>query len=233
MALTFYDLEYADGRRYSPFCWRTRLALAHKGLEAAVVPVRITDKETISFAGSKTVPVLVDGETTVADSWRIACHLEDAYPDRPSLFGGDIGRHYCRFINSWTDTVLLRAMFPVVGPELLASFLPADQEYFRPSREKREGMTFEEMKEQRPALLERLYQVLPPLRTTLSQQPYLSGEAPAYADFIVMAVLQWARCASPAPTVLPEDTPLYEWRERMLDAFDGLARSMPAHPDAR
>ena len=67
MTRKFYDLEYSDGRRFSPYCWRTRFALAHKGLEAESVPVRMTDKETIAFSGSKTVPVLVDGETVVPD----------------------------------------------------------------------------------------------------------------------------------------------------------------------
>jgi hypothetical protein len=34
MARTLYDLAGADpDLRFSPYCWRTRLALAHKGLE--------------------------------------------------------------------------------------------------------------------------------------------------------------------------------------------------------
>ncbi len=33
MAITMYDLAGADpNRRFSPFCWRTKMALAHKGL---------------------------------------------------------------------------------------------------------------------------------------------------------------------------------------------------------
>ena len=40
-------------------------------------------------AGSEKVPVLLDGETAVVDSWTIANYLEDTYPDRPSLFGGE------------------------------------------------------------------------------------------------------------------------------------------------
>ena len=33
MAITLYDLAGAEtDRRFSPFCWRTRMALAHKGL---------------------------------------------------------------------------------------------------------------------------------------------------------------------------------------------------------
>ena len=33
MAITLYDLAGADEhRRFSPYCWRTKMALAHKGL---------------------------------------------------------------------------------------------------------------------------------------------------------------------------------------------------------
>ena len=33
MAIVFYDLAGRDGRNFSPYCWRTRMALAHKGLD--------------------------------------------------------------------------------------------------------------------------------------------------------------------------------------------------------
>ena len=73
MAIKLYELAGADpDMRYSPFCWRTRLALAHKGLDFEGIPWRLTDKQMIAFSGSTRVPVLVDGETVVNDSWRIA-----------------------------------------------------------------------------------------------------------------------------------------------------------------
>ena len=37
----------------------------------------------------KTVPVLRDGDRVVRDSFDIALYLDEAYPDRPSLFGGE------------------------------------------------------------------------------------------------------------------------------------------------
>jgi glutathione S-transferase len=90
---TLYDIKTTDGRRLSPFGQRVHLMLAHKNLAIdKIVAVRFVDKDSIAFASSQTVPVLVDGETVVADSWRIANYLEDDYPDRPSLFGGDAGR---------------------------------------------------------------------------------------------------------------------------------------------
>ncbi|MFX8608809.1 glutathione S-transferase N-terminal domain-containing protein, partial [Acinetobacter baumannii] len=70
------------GRLFSPYCWRSRMALAHKGLAVETVPWRFTETGRLAFAGSKTVPVLVDGDTAVADSAAIAEHLDAAYPDR-------------------------------------------------------------------------------------------------------------------------------------------------------
>ncbi|MBV8651800.1 MAG: glutathione S-transferase C-terminal domain-containing protein, partial [Alphaproteobacteria bacterium] len=67
-----------------------------------------------------------------------------------------------------------------------------------------------------------LRQTLTPLRTTLQGQPYLGGDRPNYADYIVSGGFQWARCTSPA-TLRAEDDPVFAWRRRLLDAYDGLA----------
>src|SRR5579859_1833856 len=111
MAIKLYDLAGANiERRFSPFCWRTKMALTHKGLEFETIPWRYADKSTIAFAGSERVPVIVDGATAVADSWKIAEYLEDKYTERPSLFGGIHGRAAARFVNSWADVVLNAAL---------------------------------------------------------------------------------------------------------------------------
>ena len=95
MTLRLYDLAGADpNRRFSPYCWRIRLALAHKRLAIETIPWRFTEKAEIAPSGSKTVPVLVDGDRWIADSWTIANYLEDAYPDSPSLFGGAAARRF-------------------------------------------------------------------------------------------------------------------------------------------
>jgi glutathione S-transferase len=84
VALTVYDLAGArDDCRFSPYCWRVRLALAHKGLEADFLPWRFTEKQRLAFSGQDRVPVLVDGDTVVSDSWAIMAYLDEAYPERP------------------------------------------------------------------------------------------------------------------------------------------------------
>ena len=92
MSITLHELAGAeDDRRFSPFCWRVRMALLHKGLAFEALPWRFTDKATIAFSGQEKVPVIVDGDRVVSNSWKIALYLEETYPDRPSLFGGQTG----------------------------------------------------------------------------------------------------------------------------------------------
>ena len=72
--LTLYELKGAGGRFYSLFSWRTRMALAQKGLPFESHPVLMSDKAAIAFSGGKTMPILRDGETVARDSWKIAEH---------------------------------------------------------------------------------------------------------------------------------------------------------------
>ena len=44
----------------------------------------------------------------------------------------------------------------------------------------------------------------------------------------MFGAFQWARVVSPFK-LLVEDDPVYAWRERLLDAFDGLARKSPGY----
>ena len=75
----------------------------------------------------------------------------------------------------------------------------------------------------REAQLSVFRKVLEPARGVIGVQPYLSGEAPGYADYILAGTLQWARLASPKDVLEPDD-PLVAWRDRILDLFNGMAR---------
>lgn len=229
-AIRLYDLAGADPeRRFSPFCWRTKLALAHKGLAVDTLPWRFTDKDAIAFSGQGRVPVLVDGDATVVDSWAIAVHLETQYPGKPSLFGGDIGMSVARFLNTWTDKVLHPALAPLVISDIYAHVATQDRDYFRTSREKVFGKPLEEVSAGREEAVCTFRQTLEPLRAVLQLQPHLAGVHPAYADYIVFGAFQWARCISPYK-LLVDDDPVAVWRLRMLNAFDGIAGRAPGYP---
>jgi glutathione S-transferase len=86
------------------------------------------------------------------------------------------------------------------------------------------------MREERPARLKQLRRAFDVPRASLKVQRYLSGDAPAYADYILFSVFQWARMVG-TEEILAADDPLTDWRERMLDLFAALARSAPARVD--
>jgi glutathione S-transferase len=222
-----YDLAAADPRlRFSPYCWRTKMALAHKGLEVETIPWCFTDKEAIAFSGQGKVPVLVDGEATVVDSWEIADYLDRTYPDRPALFGSPDARGAALFVKRWAEGQLHPALVRLIVADLVKILDPKDVDYFRESREKALGATLEDIVAAKTDNLKRLHDVLAPLRFTVKDIPFLGGERPAYADYIVFGALQWARCASPQ-NLLEDDDPVAAWFARLLDLYDGLGAKAP------
>lgn len=223
--ITLWELGGRDGRRYSLFSWRARLALRHKRLDFEAVPVHMSDKAAIAFSGGKTVPIIKEGENVVRDSWKIAEYLEDRHPDAPPLFGGAIGRGVTQSFNAWADRALVPAMLPVIVADIHERVDPADERYFRESMEKVLRLTLEEARAKREDAAKRLARTVEPMQAVLKRQPWISGAAPAYADYILFSVFQWARVMSPQDVL--EAGPLQEWRERMLDLHGGLARQVP------
>ena len=226
MARILYELLGRDDRRFSPYCWRTRFALAHLGLELdEIVPCGFTEMERVAFSGGKTVPVLVDGDVTIRDSWDIAVYLDETYGAgaHGPLWDGAQGRHFAHFINFWTDRSVHPPLFQTIIGDVFARVRDEDQAYFRETREKRFGKTIEAMAANRETHQAALAQVLTPMRAILSAQDYLCGAAPAYADYVVLGTFQWARCTSPHE-LLAQDDPIHAWRERLLDLYDGLGR---------
>jgi glutathione S-transferase len=224
MTITLYELAAADPeRRFSPYCWRTRFALAHKDLRVETVPWRFVEKDVLKPTDQGRVPVVVDRGRWVNDSWAIADYLEDAYSDRPTLFGGAAGRAAARFVNSWADTVMLPGLGPMLMHDIWRQAHEGDKAYFRQSREERYGATLEALHETREQRLAPFRQSLQPLRLTLEKQPFLGGTLPFYPDYIAMGGFMLARSISELKLLEPSD-PIYAWRERMLDLFGGMGR---------
>lgn len=220
MSIKLYELAGAEeDRRFSPYCWRIRFALAHKRLDFEAVPCRFTEKDRIAFSGQEKVPVLIDGDEVVSDSWNIACHLERAYPDRPSLFGGEAGQALTRFYVDWTDRVLHNALIRLLATHIHAHVHEMDKAYFRRTREQRFGTTLEEFCSDRERSLKELNRVLEPLRGTLRHQPYLGGRDPLYADYVLAGAFMWARALSPTK-LLEGDDPVAQWRDRLIQRLD-------------
>ena len=195
--ITLYDLVFDKDLRPSPFCWRAKLALKHKGLSWRDEPCGFTEKQKIAFAQSQTYPVIHDGTKVVKDSWAIAQHLDAAYPDKPLL----PDRSYAHFINGWADTAVNVAIFPIVVGDLVDRVRPQDKDYIVESRGKRLGTTdfagFQ-AKAREKGVVATFRAALEPARRVLKEQKFLSGDAPAYPDYILLGSLPVAAHHQPA-----------------------------------
>jgi glutathione S-transferase len=232
MSLIMYERTGHEGRRPSPYSWRIRYALAHKGVEPEYRQVRFADVETIRrLSGQHFVPIVTDGDRVVHDSWNIACLLEDEFPDRPSLFAGSGGRGTTRLVNHWADNTLGAAIRRLIAAGFILCLDAGDRAYYRSSREAMFGCTLEEYCADRPRWLAEFETVIAPLERTLSEQPYLGGTSATYADYVVFSMFQYARLGCPDDFV-EEGTALRRWRDGLVRAFDGLGDRYPGYSAA-
>ncbi len=225
--LALYELSGSNGRHYSLYSWRTRWALAHKGVPFESRGVKVSDKAAIAFSGQERVPIVRDGDAVVFDSWQIAEHLERRFPEGASLFGGEGGRQLAQFVNAWTDRSVIPALAPNVALRVTECVEADDAAHLRAGFEKAFRTTLEALYARREESLPRFARVLDPLRAVVKSQPFLGGETPLYADYIAASPLQWARIVCPEP-VLPADDPVLAWFGRVLDLHGALGRNEPA-----
>lgn len=224
MKIKMYDLVGEEhNRAFSPYCWRIRMALAHKKLEVERIPWRFNEKEAIAFSDQEKVPVIVDGNQVVFDSWNIANYLEKTYPNQPSLFGCSQARALALFIKNWDEKVLAAALLPMLIYNVFEHIDAKDKAYFRETREQKLGQPLEEFKDVKQSQIDNFRTILSPLRETLNQQPFLAGEKPNFADYIIFARFQFSRSISPIKILETNDS-VNMWREKMLNLFNGLAR---------
>ena len=223
--IVLYDLAGADDSvRTSPFCWRIRMSLAHKGLPHVAIPWRLVEKDRIVDASSVTVPVLVDGEAVIADSWLIATYLDRAYPARP-LFDSPQSLAYARWIHHWTERVLHPLIVPLILQDVLLGLHPMDVEYFVRTREAAYGRPIQDVCDRSAEAYARFAAALSFMRRVLAESAFLAGDTPAYADYILFGAFQWARCCSPVGLHARAGEAISEWFERVLDLFGGLGRN--------
>lgn len=225
--IILYELAAADDTRFSPFCWRTRWGLRHKNLSFKSVHIGFPDIGELGGM-NRTVPAIRVGDTFVEDSWNIAEFLDEKFPDRPALLGCPLGKGTTRFVECFTDKVIHPTMLRLVSRDVFDRMDPYDRPYFRHTRETMLGCSLEEAQATRDQTVLAFRKAIHPIRLTLYKQPWLSGQAPGHADYIVMAAFQWGRLATDFK-VLDDEDPIAHWFQRGLDLHDGFGRKV--HPD--
>lgn len=207
-----YERAGLDGLCPSPVCWRARIALAVKGVEATRRALRFVDVDRLAeVTGSRTVPVLSAEGGFIVNSDAIAARLDTLVPSGPQLMGdgaaavgGDLEREFGSRIG------------PLVCADFRRRLLPEDRDYYAESRQARYGRSFAELEALRSGLELDLAFSIGRLEPRLEDSRNLAGENPSWPDIVVYTYLLWIDFASPRS--MPElVNPVRTWFER-LDA---------------
>ena len=225
--IKLYELAAKDEAiRFSPYVWRVRLALLHKGIPFDGIPWHFTDKAAIASADSLAVPVIQTGGGWVKDSFDICLHLDEHY-EGPKLIE-DVTM--AKFFNGWATRTVSLELFPMLAADIWSILTPEDQVYFRTTRERFLRRTLEEAQAGREEAIPAFLKHLAPIRDMLSKSKFLSGDAPGWSDYAMASIFIWARTVSDYD-VLDDDMVLTEWLDRILDLFDGHVRKAPTAHD--
>ncbi len=101
---------------FSPFSRKVRLTLAEKRMEAEMVeqlPWEMGD-DLYDLNPAGTLPVLIDGETVIADSVAICEYLEDTHPDPALMPREAVPRAEVRRLVAWFDQKFQREVTELV-----------------------------------------------------------------------------------------------------------------------
>lgn len=227
--IQLYDLatKYPN-IRFSPFCWRIKYALAHKELSWEEIPIRaLTEKNLLPTPNEGKVPVLVDDDQVVFDSWDIALYLEEKYPNQ-LLFDSSESRAQSLFVKNWTEAVLHILVSRMGILDFYETQTKDDQKVFRETRESRFGVVLEDWGSDPQGARVDFLKALEPLRQTLRSQKFMGGRTPNFSDYIMVGIFQWMRCGSRLK-VFEESDDVLDYQERLLDLYDGLGRSSPPY----
>lgn len=204
-----YERAGLDGLCPSPVCWRSRIALAVKGVEVERRPMRFADVDALAGAtGSRTVPVLAIDDAMVVSSDAIAAHLDATAPAGPRLMAdGD------QAAGAELERELGSRIGPLVAADFLRRLLPEDRVYFKESREARFGRSFEELEKLRAGLELDLAFSIGRLEPQLEEHRYLGGDEIGWLDIVAYTYIAWIGFASPRS--MPElVNPVRTWFER-------------------
>lgn len=228
--IRLYDLVLESGCTISPFVWRTKYALKHKGFEIEAIPNGFTGIAERTGGFSDRLPVIVDGDRWVKDSWAIAEYLDETYPDRPMLFEGEGHKQLIRFIDQWAWATAIAPWFRCYIQDYHDLSFPKDRAYVRESREQLflGGQRLEDVQAGREDRLPLVPPLLEPLRNLLKDKPWLGGDHPDYGDYCVLAVFLWTASVAKIPP-LHADDPLRDYIDRGFDLYGGLGRHPGMH----
>jgi glutathione S-transferase len=236
--------------KHSAFCEKVRLVLAFKGLDVKLLEVvpGMGQLELFRLSGQRQVPVLVDGDTVIADSTEIALHLEQRHP-LPALLPPDpLERARVLLLEDWADTALStgcrRALLQAAATnsKLRSALLPdATPSSLRQLLNALPGGLMAPLSDALGSLLapleaRQLHRNLEQLCQLVAGRDHLVGSQLSLADLAVVAQLSLLRFPATAGVPIagegvsgiadnPLFQPLFRWRDEILASL--TARRAP------
>ena len=229
--IRLYDLVVESGCTISPFVWRAKYAIAHKGFEIESVPVSFTGIPKILNGQYTRLPVIDDQGVLVSDSIAIADYLDRTYPERPALFASAGERNLTLFFDGWLWRDVIHRMFSCYVLDNVEMAMAEDRDYLRESRERLffGGRKLAEVVAGREERIPAIRESLQPLRVALAKTPWLGGARPGYVDYCALSCFLWAASINTMPPLERHD-PLFDWINRGFDLYGGLGRATGMRP---
>jgi glutathione S-transferase len=228
--ITLYDLVLKSGITLSPFVWRTKLALLHKGFVIDDVETSYMGIRRILDGSQRRLPVIDDNGTIVPDSWDIAEYLDRTYPDRPQLYRNQAEKNFARFLDGWMWRGIIHSWFSCYTLDQVKLVHDEDRDYVLDAHQNRIfKRPLEEVVADREQRLLEYRPTLDPLRDLLSRSKWLAGDEPDQIDYIVLGNFLWAASLASHPP-LAKDDPLMDWLDRGFDLFGGIGRDPRLYP---
>ena len=228
--IKLYDLVLKSGITLSPFVWRTKLALLHKGFQIDDVETSYMGIRRMLDGSYTRLPVIDDNGTIVPDSWDIAEYLDRTYPDRPLLYRSQAEKSFARLLDGWMWRGMIHAWFSCYTLDQVKLVHDEDVAYVLDAHQNRIfKRPLEEVVADREQRLLEARPLLDPLRDLLARSEWLAGDVPNQIDYIALGNFLWAASLASHPP-LAKDDPLMDWLDRGFDLFGGVGRDPRLYP---
>jgi len=224
MPLQLHELAAEDTAiKFSPFVWRARMALLHKGLDFESVVWQFKDRDKTEH---KMVPAIYDEGKMISDSWEIAKYLDEKYPDRPTLINGSQGEAHCQLVNAIVNTQVFGACAAMALYPVSRILDDESAGYFIPAREAKFGKKLSDLNNpDQEAAKASLAKMLTCFELTLKTSDYIGGDTPTYADYILFGPLKWIDVVAYRP--VDETSNTGKWFDRISSLYGGNAANAP------
>jgi glutathione S-transferase len=206
--MILYDLDAKNNIRLSPTAWRVKAALHHKGLAWEEIPVAFTDISKLNM--HPTIPILVDGDKTLGESFDIIAYLDEKYPDKRVM----TSISESKFFENWCNGTLHMPLAHLVLKDIYDVVLDKDRAYFKESREKRFNISLDTVQNGREERVIAFRALLNPVRASLKFKPYLGGDAPNFFDYCLWGTFKWGFAVATFD-LLEKDDPILAWFNRV------------------